>query len=85
MSNSETIKLKFPFELDGETIEEITIRRPKIRDMERGRKHKDELTRSIHLLVDLTELTSATIRELDTVDFNQLTTKVGEFTGRSED
>jgi hypothetical protein len=82
---AETIQLLHPFEVNGETITEVTLRRPKIRDMERAQKHKDDMAKSIHMLVDLTELPIGTIRELDTEDFNQLAKRVGEYTGDAAD
>jgi len=81
----ETVTLKYPFEFEGETITEITIRRPKMRDMKKAQKHKDDMEKSIHMIADLADLSPRLIEELDTEDFGQVSAIVGEFMGVSAD
>ncbi len=79
----ETITLQYPVTVDGEEITELHIRRPKMADMKRGQKHKDDLEKSIHLIADLAEVTPKVVEELDTADFAAVSAKVGEFMGVS--
>lgn len=81
----ETITLQYPFSHQGEEYTEITIRRPKMRDMKKAQKHKDDMEKSIHMMADLAEVTPAVIEELDTEDFKAVSDKVGEFMGVSGD
>ena len=85
MAFSETIELEYPFEYKGEQVTEITIRRPKMRDMKKAQKHKDDMEKSINMIADLAEVEPKMIEELDTEDFGKVSAKVGEFMGVSED
>ena len=80
----ETITLQYPVTVDGETITELTLRRPKMADMKRGQKHKNDLEKSMHLIADLAEVTPKVVEELDTADFAAVSAKVGEFMGVSD-
>lgn len=80
----ETIPLQYPVTVAGETIAELHLRRPKMGDMKRAQKFKDDLERSIRIIADLAEVTPETVEELDPVDFKVVTDKVGEFMGASE-
>ena len=79
----ETITLQYPVTVAGETITELHLRRPKMRDMKRAQKHKDDLEKSIHMIADLAEVAPAVVEELDTADFAAVSDKVGEFMGAS--
>lgn len=81
VATSETIKLEFPFEHDGTLYEEITLRRPKVRDLKAAQKHKDSFIQSVMMLANLTELPPEVIEELDSADFQLLAKKVGEYAG----
>ena len=85
MAHSETITLKYPFTYQGEEITQITIRRPKMRDMKKAQKHKDDMEKSIHMIADLAEVSPGLVEELDTEDFGAVSAKVGEFMGVSAD
>ena len=85
MANSETVELEYPFEFQGEQITEITIRRPKMRDMKNTQKIKDDMEKSIRMIADLAEVPPKLVEELDTLDFGKVSAKVGEFMGVSED
>lgn len=79
----ETITLQYPVTVDGEEITALHIRRPKMGDLKRGQKHKDDLEKTIHLIADLAEVTPKVVEELDTADFAAVSDKVGEFMGAS--
>lgn len=79
----ETIHLQYPVTVDGETITELNLRRPKVSDLKRGQKYKDNLEKSVRLIADLAEISPAVIEELDAADFAEVSTKVGEFMGNS--
>lgn len=85
MAHSETITLEYPFTFDGEEITEITIRRPKMRDMKKAQKHKDNMEKSIHMIADLAEVSPKLVEELDTGDFASVSKMLGEFMGVSEE
>lgn len=80
----ETITLKYPVTVDGEEITALHLRRPKMADMKRAQKHKDELEKSIRIIADLAEVSPQVIEELDTADFKAVSDVVGEFMGASE-
>lgn len=82
---TETIQLAYPFEYGGEQITELTIRRPKMRDMKKGQKYKDDMEKSMRMIADLAEVEPGLIEELDTEDFGTVSKRVGEFMGVSED
>lgn len=79
----ETITLQYPVTVDGEEITELRIRRPKMADLKRGQKHKNDLEKSIHLIADLAEVSPMVVEELDAADFATVSAKVGEFMGVS--
>lgn len=79
----ETVTLQYPVTVDGETITELALRRPKMRDMKRAQKHKDDLEKAIHMIADLAEVSPAVVEELDAADFAAVSDKLGEFMGAS--
>ncbi len=83
--HKETIELQFPFTHQGIEYSELSIRRPKMRDMKKAQQHKNDMTKSIHMMADLAEVTPAVIEELDTQDFKTVSDKLGEFMGVSAD
>ncbi|MCX4026942.1 phage tail assembly protein [Spartinivicinus marinus] len=77
---SEIITLQYPVEKNGETINEITLRRPKTKDMKNIEKRGGgEITQSIHMIADLSGLDINTIEELDAADFQHLNEVVAGF------
>ena len=79
----DTIELQYPFEYKGERFTELTVRRPKMRDLKKAQGIKDELEKSMRMMADLTEVDPKVIDELDPVDFATLSDKVGEYMGVS--
>ena len=79
----ETITLQYPVTVDGEDITELTLRRPKVGDLKRAEKHKDNFEKSIRIIADLAEVSLKVVEELDAADFAVVSAKVGEFMGAS--
>lgn len=77
------LQLKHPFEFNGEQVTTLSIRRPKLRDMKRVQKVKDDLEKSITMLADLAEVEPKLLEELDTEDFTRACDLLGEFMGVS--
>ncbi|MCX4025100.1 phage tail assembly protein [Endozoicomonas sp. SM1973] len=77
---SELITLNYPIERNGEVINEVTLRRPKAKDLKNMEKRGGgEITQSIHMVADLTSLDIATVEELDGEDFQHLNEVVTGF------
>lgn len=85
MAHNETYELKYPFTHKGEEFTELCIRRPKLRDLKKADKIKDELTKSISMLADLAEIETGAMDEMDPEDFNNASKIVARFLGVSEE
>ncbi len=67
------IKLKYPVEFEGKTIDTLTIRRPKVKDLkDASNKFKNEEEREMYLFAKLTNQPLELIGELDIADYKQL-------------
>jgi hypothetical protein len=78
------ITLDFPIEVDGQKIEKVTMRRPKVRDSFKAERAKgDEMAKGIALLCDLCEMPEEHLLELDTIDLEKLHGQLEAFTGRT--
>ena len=73
---NDTLKLKYPVESAGETIETLTMRRPKAsdsRDAQRGlRGPATPADMEIRLFANLCEVAPETIEALDMYDYTRL-------------
>jgi len=70
---TDTITLKYPLADNGETIDRITLRRPKVRDMLTSAS--DDLSdaeKEVRLFASLSGLTPALIEDMDVADYQQL-------------
>lgn len=68
-----TYTLLHPIEVSGASVGVVTVRRPKVRDLEvMERAGSSPMARSVALLVNLCELPPDTIRDLDGEDFTNL-------------
>ncbi len=78
MSNA--IKLQFPIESEGQTIETITLRRPKARDLKKMENGKGgEIAKSIDLIANLAEIPPSAVEDLDAADFQAISGVVAGF------
>jgi hypothetical protein len=79
-----TITLSFPVDFDGEKINSLTMRRPKVRDKLKAKKVKgDDEDRALALMADLVEQPLEMLGELDEVDIAKLGEQYAAFTGRT--
>jgi hypothetical protein len=74
----ETIELQYPVTVDGEEYTVFSLRRPKMRDMKKQQKHKDDLDKATAMIADLAEVSTKVVDELDPVDFTALSDWVGK-------
>ncbi|WP_341823863.1 phage tail assembly protein [Wolbachia endosymbiont (group A) of Agelastica alni] len=65
-----TVKLDNPITVDGISISELTIRRPKVRDyLAIERLNGSDLSKEVTLTANLTSVAKEAIEELDIVDY----------------
>lgn len=70
---TQTFTLKYPVELKGVTTAELTLRRPKNRDIEALETRKGGATaKSMQMIADLAGVEPDLIRELDVEDMNTI-------------
>ena len=81
--HSETLPLQYPFTHKGEEITQLTIRRPKLGDIKRFEKVKDEMDKATKMLADLAEIAPDVVDQLDMVDFNAASEMIAGFLGVS--
>lgn len=78
----ETIELKHPVSVGGVTVERLTLRRPKVKDLLAAEKGTpDRAAQEVRLFANLCEVSPATIEELDLADYRQLQVLAEGFTG----
>ena len=64
------IKLDNPVKIDGVEINELSLRKPKVRDpIVAGKKNVSESEREVNLIANLAEVSPETIQELDLSDY----------------
>lgn len=76
-----TLKLQEPIEVGGTTIAEVTIRRPKVKDLRALDQDAEgtEMEKGIAMAALLTDLTPDAIEEMDAFDFAALSEKIAGF------
>lgn len=76
-----TVELVVPIEVDGAMVTEVTLRRPKVRDMRRLFRNGDDIGYSeiMELAQDLGELSPEAVDELDALDSQRIGEIVNEF------
>jgi hypothetical protein len=80
------IKLAFPITVDGAKVNEITLRRPTVKDMRVARVTggKDDATQEINLIANLAQVTTEAVESLDMADFVKVQKALAGFFGLSE-
>jgi len=78
-----TLTLREPIEINGAKIGVLTLRRPKVRDLEAIDKIAGETAKTVALIANLSELPPETIRELDAADFAAASKAVAEMLGNA--
>lgn len=77
-----TIKLQYPVEHNGTTYEELTMRRPKVRDqLAATKKSGSDAEFEAALFADLAEVEPAVIEGLDMLDYTELQRAYKDFFG----
>ena len=83
-----TIALEYPFEWDGKSIEQVTIHRPKGRDLRAISAAQGENAGTFEngamMLELLSDLPAGSVDELDVSDFNALSEAIGDFFPRPQ-
>ncbi|WP_253299816.1 phage tail assembly protein [Wolbachia endosymbiont of Chironomus riparius] len=75
-----TITLNNPITVDGISISELTVRRPKVRDyLAIERIDGSELSREVTLTANLTSVAKETIEELDIADYVKMQQVLRDF------
>ena len=80
------IKLDYPIQIDGATINEISLRRPTVKDMRVARitGGKDDAAQEINLIANLAQITPDAVESLDMADFVKVQKALQGFFGLSE-
>ena len=80
-----TIKLDYPINFAGATINEITLRRPTVKDMRVARiTGKDDAAQEINLIANLAQITPDAVESMDMADFKKAQEALLSFFGSSE-
>lgn len=75
------IILECPLDLQGQTIDRLTIRRPKVRDLKRLDKVKGDVQKMVTLVCDLTNppLTPENVEDMDAGDMAKISQLLESF------
>lgn len=74
------IKLETPIKIDGVEVNEISLRRPKVRDLLiSDRKNISESEREINLIANLAEIPAEAIQDLDLCDYMKIQNWLKDF------
>ena len=80
MQPDNTIKLEFPITSGAQLIQEITLRRPKVKDTLAVQKMGgNQAEQEIRLVANLATLTPAEIEELDAADYARVQEVLARF------
>ena len=77
------IKLSNPIKIDGVEVNEISLRRPKVRDLLiSDRKNISEAEREVNLVANLAEIPAEAIQDLDLCDYMKIQEWLKDFLAR---
>ena len=69
----QTLELTYPFKVDGQTINQLTLRRPTVRDRLIADKCQgSEVEKEIRFIANLCEMAPGDIEQLDMADYSKL-------------
>jgi len=78
------IKLSNPVKIDGVEVYELSLRRPKVRDLiAAGKKNISESEREVNLIANLAEVSPETIQDLDLCDYMKIQDWLKDFLSAS--
>lgn len=79
------IKLENPIKIDGVLVHEISLRRPKVRDLlVASKKDVNESEREVNLIANLAEVPAETIQDLDMRDYLKIQEVLKDFLVRPD-
>lgn len=83
MTDTARVKLRRPVTIGDETISEVTVRRPKVKDlraMERAREPGgSEMDQGVAMAAALCDISIAVVDEMDAVDFASISEVITGF------
>ena len=86
LETTATVTLKHPVEIDGATIETLTIRRPLVRDLRAAQRRAGagapDAEVEVALLSNLCEVTPETLDAMDLADYLELQREYERFLSR---
>jgi hypothetical protein len=82
----EKIKLNEPIKVDGVLVHELSIRRPKVRDLliASGGSPASESEREVNLIANLAEIPTEAIKDLDMRDYLKIQDLLKDFLSPTE-
>ena len=84
---TKTVPLEFPIEWDGKTISEVTLHRPKGKDMRRIAEAENSSSNKMEagavMVATLSDLPDGAIDELDFEDFTAISEAIADFFPKS--
>jgi hypothetical protein len=76
----EKIKLEEPIKVDGVLVHELSLRRPKVRDLLiASKKDASESEREVNLIANLAEISPEAIKDLDMRDYLKIQETLKDF------
>jgi hypothetical protein len=76
----EKIKLEEPIKVDGVLVHELSLRRPKVRDLLiASKKDASESEREVNLIANLAEVPAEAIKDLDMRDYLKIQESLKDF------
>ena len=83
MTDTARVKLSHPIEVGNRTIAEVTIRRPKVRDLRAMEKAREpgvsEIDQGVAMAATLCDLPLEAMDEMDAADFAAISEALGGF------
>ena len=83
MTDTARVKLSHPFKVGDKTIAEVTIRRPKVRDLRAMEKAREpgatDIDQGIAMAAALCDLPLEAVDEMDAVDFAAISEVITRF------
>ncbi len=76
---SEVVKLDHAITVDGKTVNELTLRRPKVRDIKAVNGIKDDFNKFLQMTANLAQISPSELEEMDAADMAKVSQVVGKF------
>ena len=75
------IVLQHPIKVDGVEVSELSLRRPKVRDLQKIESVSGEISKVVALASALADLSPEQVAEIDAADFVKISEAVAGFLG----